>query len=86
MVALKKRPSDYFRDNFYITTSGMFWEPTLKFAIEVLGEDRIMFAIDTPFEESDDAVEFIRSVPLAEDVRAKIAHQNAERVFRIKPV
>jgi 5-carboxyvanillate decarboxylase len=86
MVALKKRPSDYFKDNFYITTSGMFWEPTLKFGIEVLGEDRIMFAIDTPFEPSDAAVEFIRSVPLEESVREKIAHQNAERVFRIKPV
>jgi len=85
MVALKKKPSEYFKSNFYITTSGMFWEPTLKFAIEVLGEDRIMFAIDTPYEPSDEAVEFIRSVPLDERVRAKIAHQNAERVFKIKP-
>lgn len=53
-----KLPSEYFRKNFYITTSGVNSHANLKFAIDLLGSDRIMFAIDYPFESSADSVAF----------------------------
>ena len=84
--ALKKLPSQYFRDNFYITTSGVDDHKTLAYALDQLGADRIMFAIDFPFEATEEAVAFLRTAPLTEEARHKIAHGNAERVFRIKPV
>jgi len=81
---LKRRPSEYFKENFYITTSGMNWHPVLHFCINVLGADRIMFAIDYPYQESGEAVEFMNSAPISEEDKDKIFHKNAEQVFRIK--
>lgn len=83
--ALKRLPSEYIRDNFMITTSGMDWAPTLKFCLEVLGPDNIMFAIDYPYQEPHLSVEFMDTVEIPEDVRAKIYHKNAERIFHIEP-
>jgi 5-carboxyvanillate decarboxylase len=34
---LKRKPSDYLRENFYITNSGVAWEPAIKFTQEVVG-------------------------------------------------
>jgi 2,3-dihydroxybenzoate decarboxylase len=34
------------RENFYVTTSGMAWEPAILYARHVLGADRVMYAMD----------------------------------------
>jgi len=82
---LKKMPSDYFRSNISITTSGVNWHQALQFADQVIGADNIMFAIDYPYERTEEAVSFIRSAPLPADKLERIAFRNAERVFGIKP-
>lgn len=80
---LKKMPSQYVRDNFWITTSGMNTHPVLKYCVEVLGADHVMFAIDYPYQESPEAADFMNSAPLSAADCEKIAHGNAERVFHI---
>ena len=82
---LKQLPSAYVKQNFLITTSGMNWSPALKFCIEVLGADNLMFAIDYPFVDSGDSVRFLREAPICDEDKAKIFHRNAERVFGIAP-
>ncbi len=77
-------PSEYFARNFYLTTSGMMSNPPLEFCLEMCGADRIMFAIDYPYEQTKEACDFIRAAPLSPDVMAKITHSNAERVFKIE--
>ena len=52
MVKLQRKPTDYLRDNIAVTTSGMDDPAALAFCIERLGADRIMFAIDYPYEDS----------------------------------
>jgi predicted TIM-barrel fold metal-dependent hydrolase len=81
---LRQRPSDYFRQNFFITTSGVNWDPALEFCISVLGADRIMWAVDYPYQETMEAVRFLNEAPISEAAREKIFHRNAERVFRIQ--
>ena len=76
-------PSEYFRRNFMITTSGVNWHPALKFCIEVLGADNIMWAVDYPYQETHEAVRFMNDAPISDEDKAKIFHRNAERVFRI---
>jgi 2,3-dihydroxybenzoate decarboxylase len=78
---LKKTPSQYFMDNFYVTTSGMFWSPVLLFTCMVLGADRILFAVDYPHEANEEAVEFIEQVPICESDKEKICFRNAEKLF-----
>jgi 5-carboxyvanillate decarboxylase len=81
----KLRPSEIFKRNIVVTTSGVEHAPALKYAIDVLGADNIMWAIDYPYEEMAPSVSFMNEVPLSEEDRAKIFHKNAERVFHIAP-
>jgi 2,3-dihydroxybenzoate decarboxylase/5-carboxyvanillate decarboxylase len=45
-----------------------------------------MWAIDYPYQPSAPAVAFMDSAPLPDDVKAKLYHKNAERIFHIKPL
>ncbi|RQH14454.1 hypothetical protein D5R40_34280 [Okeania hirsuta] len=78
---LKKRPSDYVRENFYVTSSGMNYKPQLMFAREMIGADRIMFATDYPMEDVGHAVEMLDTAPISDEERLKIYQTNAEQVF-----
>ena len=80
---LKKLPSEYFLQNFYSTTSGMFWYPPLQCAVEACGADRILFAVDYPYESIVDASTFIDTAPISEAERAKICYENAERLLKV---
>ncbi|WP_342084784.1 amidohydrolase family protein [Dyadobacter sp. OTU695] len=77
------KPSEYFKRNFSITTSGVEDPLVLRFCIDKLGIDSIMWAIDYPFQPTAPAVNFIDSAPLTDDERMKVAHRNAECIFRI---
>jgi predicted TIM-barrel fold metal-dependent hydrolase len=80
MPHLSLTPSEYFRRNFVITTSGIDDPDVLGLALRAVGADRIMFAIDVPYEDPAAAVAFLRDTPLTEDERAAIAYRTAERV------
>jgi 5-carboxyvanillate decarboxylase len=80
---IKRKPSEYFKENFYITTSGVNDHAVLEYCHRVLGPDRIMWAIDYPYQETTEAVAFMRNAPLPEGDVEKIASGNAERIFRI---
>jgi 5-carboxyvanillate decarboxylase len=77
------KPSEYFRRNFAITTSGVEDPVALRFCIDKIGVDSIMWAIDYPYQPTAPAVAFLESAPVSEKERAQIAHSNAERIFRI---
>jgi 2,3-dihydroxybenzoate decarboxylase len=82
-VKLAKRPSDYIRQNIAVTLSGMYAPEPLACTIGALGADRVMFSADYPFESIDEAAHFMDTVPLAEDLRADIAGNNAKRLLRL---
>jgi 2,3-dihydroxybenzoate decarboxylase len=83
MPRLSLTPSEYFRRNFVITTSGIDDPDVPGLALRAVGEDKIMFAIDFPYEDPAAAVAFLRDVPLTDDQRTAIGHRTAERVFGI---
>jgi 2,3-dihydroxybenzoate decarboxylase len=76
-VKLKQKPSDYIKQNFVVTTSGMCDSAPLNCAIAALGADRVMFAADYPFEQASEAGKFMDEVPLNEGLRQDIAFSNA---------
>jgi 5-carboxyvanillate decarboxylase len=79
----KKSPAQCFKDNFYVTISGMFWQPVLQFVCSVLGSDRIMFAADYPYESSSLASQFMESVRIDDGDRRNICYVNAEKLLRL---
>jgi len=80
---LKKLPSQYIKDNFFVTTSGIFWQPVMQFVSSVLGTDKILFAVDYPFESSKEAAQFIESLAMPDDDKERISHLNAQRLLRL---
>jgi len=83
---LKLKPSEYFRRNFVITTSGQESHEALQYSINVLGAERVLWAIDYPYQPTEPAVAFMDSAPVPDDQKELLYHGNAERVFHIKPV
>jgi predicted TIM-barrel fold metal-dependent hydrolase len=80
---LRRKPAEYFHDNFSITPSGYFTIPPLLCALEVVGADRIIFAVDYPFASNLEARAFLDAAPLSPPDREKIAHGNAERLLHL---
>jgi 2,3-dihydroxybenzoate decarboxylase len=80
---LKKPPSDYFRSNLIITTTGVEQDSSLQCAIAEMGEDRVLFSVDYPYEDTKASAQWIESTPLTDEQREKICYKNAERVLRM---
>jgi 5-carboxyvanillate decarboxylase len=78
---LKKTILEYLRGNVLITTSGMAWAPAILFTQQVVGEDRVMYAMDYPYQFVPDEVRTHDDldIPLA----TKLMQTNAERWFRL---
>ena len=82
-VQLNREPSDYIKENIWVTLSGMYSAEPLQCAISALGRDRVLFSADYPFEDSEGAGRFMDTTALAEDVRAAVAYGNAARLFDV---
>ena len=80
---LRKKPSDYLRENFYITNSGVAWEPAIKFTQEVVGVDRVLYAMDYPYQYAPEEVTTLDGMSLCAQDKKKFFQTNAERVFGI---
>jgi predicted TIM-barrel fold metal-dependent hydrolase len=79
----KRKIADYFRENFYITTSGNFRTQTLIDAMLEIGADRILFSTDWPFENIDHASDWFDAAPISEIDRQKIGRDNARALFKL---
>ena len=82
-VKLAKPPSQYIRENFMVTSSGMCSAEPLTCALSALGRDRVMFAADYPFESPQEAGHFIDSVPLENGVRNAICFDTAAKLLKL---
>ena len=86
MKKLERLPSEYFRTNFWMTTSGMMTNPPLQFCLDMFGPEKVLFAIDYPYEQTAEAVPFIKAAPLDGEAMRLVTHANAEKLFGIAPV
>jgi len=76
---------EYFRDNFVFTTSGVEDPLALRYAIDRMGIDNVIWAIDYPYQPMEPAVKFITDFACTDAERHALCHGNAERVFHIAP-
>jgi len=81
--SLEKRPSDYLRENVWITTSGMAWEPAIMFVRSVIGADHVMYAMDYPYQFVPDEVTVTDNLPIDDAEKKAFYQTNAETVFSL---
>ena len=82
-VTLRHKISHYFKTNIWITTSGQGWEPSVKFCMDVLGPDRVIYAMDYPYQQSADEVAAYDAFDISAEHKMMLMQTNAERVFRL---
>lgn len=82
-VKLQHKVSHYFLNNIWITTSGVAWEPAIKFCQQVLGPDRVLYAMDYPYQVSEEEVASYDRLDIPLEHKKMLMQENAEKVFRI---
>ncbi|MFZ4747018.1 MAG: amidohydrolase family protein [Sphingomonas sp.] len=83
MKPLKRKISDYFRHNIWVTNSGVAWEPSIKFCQQVLGVDRVMYAMDYPYQFEPSEVARLDEMDMDLPILRAFFQENAEKLFKI---
>jgi predicted TIM-barrel fold metal-dependent hydrolase len=81
-LPIERPVHDYVRSNVHVTGSGMLSHRYLRWAQEVVGVDRILYAVDYPFIQAGAgrARTFLEEADLTDTDREAIAHSNWERL------
>ncbi|MBO0749082.1 MAG: amidohydrolase [Porphyrobacter sp.] len=82
-VKLRQPVSYYFKHNIWITTSGVAWEPAIRFCMEQLGPERVLYAMDYPYQQSYDEVAAYDRMQLSPEHKKMLMEDNARAVFRL---
>jgi 2,3-dihydroxybenzoate decarboxylase len=69
--------------NFHYTTSGVAWPPAVTFLHSVVGPERLMYAMDYPFQYVPDEVAVMDALPLTDEHKKMLFQTNAERLFNL---
>lgn len=74
---------EQFCRHFHVTTSGHFSTPALLCTMMELGIDRIMFAVDYPYVENAEGMDWIGTLQLSGDDTRKLLSGNAQRLLKL---
>jgi gamma-resorcylate decarboxylase len=82
------RPSYYFANNFWLTTSGHYHTRPFLEAVEQVGEDRVLFSVDYPYEQMPAAARWFDEAQFSNELKLKVGRENANRLFDLglKPI
>lgn len=80
----------YFKTNIWLTTSGHFSTPTLKYVVDYLGPERLLFSVDYPYETIengcgwwDNDADEIKKALGGTKAYADVGRENSKRLFRL---
>ncbi|WP_203663118.1 amidohydrolase family protein [Lacticaseibacillus sp. 53-4] len=82
-VHLDRSISQTYRDNFYITPSGMFFPAQLTLGMTEVGADHLLYSLDYPYNHPADAQKFLTESDLTQADQEKIANQNAAALLHL---
>jgi predicted TIM-barrel fold metal-dependent hydrolase len=87
VAGLPRNLHEYARNNLMVAPSGILSPRYLRWAVEVVGVDRIVFSTDYPFEAASlgGAQDFLAAAELSEHERSLVASGNWDRL-RAGPV
>lgn len=80
---LKRSITQTFREQVFVTPSGMLTLPHFQFIHQLVGAERILYSIDYPYQTLDGARAFIDSLPIAQAEKEMIAYRNAEKLLKL---
>jgi len=73
----------YLRNNVWGTNSGLPSPASIELMIKVMGEDRVMYAMDYPYQYVPDEVRLLDGMDMPQEQKVKFFQTNAERAFKL---
>jgi 2,3-dihydroxybenzoate decarboxylase len=61
----------------------MAWQPAILFTQSVVGVDRVLYAMDYPYQFVPAEVEVHDNLPISDADKKKLFQTNAEKVFNL---
>jgi predicted TIM-barrel fold metal-dependent hydrolase len=83
MTKLQRPLSAYLRENVHYSFGGFNFPATFLNLLLEVGVDRIMFSVDHPYGSMKEARSFLEHLPVSPADRERIAHGNAEKLFKL---
>lgn len=84
VLKMPKAFGDYYRQHFYLTTSGAFSNTALACATAEMGIEHIMFSVDWPYISNSDGTKWLKKAPISESDRTAIFAGNATKLLKLK--
>jgi 2,3-dihydroxybenzoate decarboxylase len=75
--------ADYYREHFWLTTSGAFSNSALSCSIAEMGAQRILFSIDWPFMSNLAGRKWMDAAPVSDHDRTLILGVNARKLLNV---
>jgi uncharacterized protein len=83
MTKLQRRLGDYLRQNIHYTFGGFNFPATFLDTLLEVGAERILFSADYPYGSMAAARAFLEQIPVSAADKERIAHGNAEKLFKL---
>ena len=80
---LDRSIGETYRDNFYITPSGMFFPTQLQLTMAEMGSDHLMYSVDYPYNHPENIAGFLADAGLSQADQQKIAYDNAAQLLHL---
>lgn len=80
---LKHKPSHYFKNNFFITPSGMLTKPQFEMVKKAVGVDHILYSADYPYIQPEELGTFLDELDLTTEEKEKIRFKNAQKLLKL---
>ena len=77
---LEKKPSEYIKENVFVTTSGMYFEPAFMCTYHAMGIERILLGTDYPYEDPKECMRFLEGLSLPQEEKIKVYGSNASQI------
>ena len=82
-TGLAKPVSAYLRENFWFTTSGYFYDDPFHLTRAAFGDERLIFSVDYPFADNQQAHDWFDRLDLTPETREKIAHGTVDALLHL---
>jgi predicted TIM-barrel fold metal-dependent hydrolase len=83
LTKLARPVGDYLRENVHYTFGGFNFPATFQNLLQEVGVGRIMFSVDYPYGDMAEARVFLEQLPVTSGDKERIAHGNAEQLYRL---
>ncbi|MTV81479.1 amidohydrolase family protein [Secundilactobacillus folii] len=80
---LKQSFATYYRQNVYVTPSGILTNPQLNFVLSEVGADHLLYATDYPYKQPQNTRSFLDQTDLSSRQLEAFTHGNAEKLLHL---